>query len=258
MEQNRLVSIVTPMFNGAKFIGDAIDSVLAQTYGNWEMIIVDDFSPDNGQGISIVKTYMATESRIKLIQLSENKGSSGARNEGIRSAKGQLLAFLDADDFWSDRFLERQVEFLQKKDASIVFSSYRRTDEDNKRQILNPFIVPDRVDYNKILKSLPIFPSTAMMDIRRIGKFYFDESMGCLRDDYVFWLNILRHHVQYAYGNKEILASYRMRSNSVTANKWKVIKPHWNALRNIEQISFFRSVFYLCCWAWISAWKYSR
>jgi len=258
MIQNNLVSIIIPMYRGADLIGETIDSVIKQTYNKWELIIIDDCSPDNGAGIFAVNKHIEKDSRIRLISLSENRGSSGARNEGIRAAKGDFIAFLDADDLWSECFLARQLDFIKRKDASIVFSSYKRVNGNNKREILSPFIVPDKVNYNNILKSLPIFPSTAVMNIKKTGKFYFDENMGCMRDDYVFWLNILKSHVDYAYGNKEVLACYRMRSDSVTANKLKMIRPHWNVLKNVEQISFFKSAFYLICWACISVWKYSR
>ena len=258
MIQSSLISVIIPMYNGVDLIGETIDSVINQTYKDWELIIIDDCSSDNGAGIDKVKKYMAKDPRIRLISLIKNKGSSGARNEGIRAAKGDVIALLDADDLWSECFLEKQIDFMRLKDAAIVFSSYKRIDEGNKRERLTPFIVPDKVNYKTILKSLPIFPSTAVIDIKKIGKFYFDETMGSIRDDYVFWLNLLKNHVDYAYGNKEVLACYRMRSDSVTANKLKVIRPHWNVLRNVEQIPFLKSVFYLFLWACTSVWKYSR
>ncbi len=190
MMQNSLVSVITPMCMGADLIGETIESVIQQSYREWELIIIDDCNPDSGTGIAEVKKYMAMDSRIKLILLTENKGSSGARNEGIRAAKGDLIAFLDADNLWTDFFLEKQLGFMVKKNASIAFSSYKRMDVKNRKEVLSSFIVPDKVNYKNILKFLPIFPSTAIMDIKKIGKFYFDETMGSMRDDYVFWLNI--------------------------------------------------------------------
>jgi len=258
MKQSGLVSVIIPMYKGADLIGETIDSVKRQTYKNWEIIVIDDCSPDNGAGVTEVKNHIKKTPGIRLIVLPENKGSAGARNEGIRAAKGDFIAFLDADDLWSETFLENQLNFLRKKNACIVFSSYKRIDEKNKTEKFQPFIVPEKVNYKMILKSLPIFPSTAIIDITRTEKFYFDEQMGSLRDDYVFWLNILKNHVDYAYGNKEVLACYRMRTDSVTSNKLKVIRPHWNVLRHVEQLSFLKSVFYMFCWACISIRKYSK
>jgi glycosyltransferase involved in cell wall biosynthesis len=191
------------------------------------MIIVDDCSPDDGQGKDIVNRIKATDSRIKLVSLPENKGSSGARNKGIENASGEYIAFLDADDLWDSFFLEKQLQFMTEKDASIIFSSYKRISEDGQEEVFPPFIVPEKVNYRKILRSLPIFPSTAVINAGKIGKNFFNEGMGSLRDDYVYWLNLLKNHVDFAYGNQEVLASYRLRKDSVTSNKLKVIQPHW-------------------------------
>jgi glycosyltransferase involved in cell wall biosynthesis len=201
---------------------------------------------------------MENDPRIKLISLTVNKGSSGARNAGIEHAEGEYIAFLDSDDLWEANFLEKQLQFMKEKDASIVFSSYKRIGEETNEEILPPFIVPMKVNYKGILKSLPIFPSTTMINIGKIGKHYFDEHHGSLRDDYVFWLNLLKNHVDFAFGNQEILVSYRLRKDSVTANKLKVIKPHWNVLRHVEKLSFIESAYYLCWWAWISFRKYRK
>ena len=212
------VSIVTPMYKGAAFVGETIESVLRQTYTNWEMIIVDDCSPDNGAGINVVKKY--TDKRIKLIESKVNKGSSGARNIALKAATGKYIAFLDADDIWHPTFLEEQLAFMKEKKAAIVFSSYRRIEETTKEAILRPFIVPERVNYKSLLKTCPIFPSTAIYDVEKCGKYYFNEEMGSLRDDYVYWLAMLKK-IDYAYGNPEILVDYRLRKTSVTADKKK-------------------------------------
>lgn len=253
-----MVSIVTPLFNGAKFIAETIESVQAQTYTDWEMIIVDDCSIDNGHGKRIVKKYQGFDRRIKLIALTQNVGSSGARNAGIHASSGSYLAFLDADDLWAASFLEKQLSFIKKHNALIAFSSYRRIDEETRNEILSPFIVPERVDYNAILKSLPIFPSTAIVDQAKLGKRYFNQDMGSLRDDYVFWLSLLRQDVDFAYGNQDILASYRIRKDSVTGNKRKVILPHWRVLRQVEKLSVVKCLYYMGWWMWISFFKYNR
>ena len=251
-----LVSIVTPMYNGAALVQETINSVRSQTYQNWEMIIIDDCSPDNGKGKAIVNQSSATDPRIKLISLSENRGSASARNKGIKDASGEYIAFLDADDLWNTEFLKKQLQFMAEKDASIVFSSYKRISDDGQSEVFCPFIVPKKVNYKIILKSLPIFPSTAVMNIGKTGKHFFNESMGSLRDDYVYWLNLLKNHVDFAYGNQEVLASYRLRQDSVTANKLKVIQPHWHVLRHVEKLSFLKSSYYLGWWMWISFRKY--
>lgn len=250
-----LVSIVTPMYKGAAFIGETIESVLRQSYKDWEMIIVDDCSPDDGAGIKVVQKY--DDPRIKLIASKENRGSSGARNLALKEAKGDYISFLDADDIWHDNFLEEQMQFMKDKNAPIVFSSYNRIDENTKEEILSPFIVPEKVNYKSLLKTCPIFPSTAIYDVKKCGKILFNEDMGSLRDDYVYWLAMLKK-VDYAYGNKDILVDYRMRKTSVTANKKKVITPQWRVLREVEKLSLLSSCYYLACWAVISYFKYRK
>lgn len=255
--EKTLVSIITPMYKGANFVGETIESVQHQTYTDWEMIIVDDCSPDDGAGIQVVKQYSEKDPRVKLIESKVNSGSSGARNIALRQAKGKYIAFLDSDDLWHPNFLETQLEYLKKQDAVLVFSSYRRIDEMTKQEILSPFIVPEKVTYKSLLKTCPIFPSTAIYDAEKCGKYYFNEKMGSLRDDYVYWLVMLKD-IKYGYGNKEILVDYRLRKSSVTANKKKVIYPQWRVLREVEKLPLLVCVYNICCWAVISYFKYRK
>lgn len=254
--ENNLVSIITPMYKGAPFVAETIRSVINQTYPNWEMIIVDDCSPDGGAGIREVEKF-TSDPRIKLICSKENKGSSGARNIALRNAKGRFISFLDSDDLWHPKFLESQLSFMKEKDAALVFSSYRRIDEITKEEILSPFIVPPQVTYRSMLKTCPIFPSSAIYDTMKTPKIYFREELGSLRDDYVYWLHMLKT-VPFGFGNPKILVDYRMRKDSVTSSKKKVIKPQWDVLYKIENIGLFPSIYYFMCWAFISINKYRR
>lgn len=251
--ENELVSIVTPMYKGAAFVGQTIESVLAQTYGNWEMIIVDDCSPDGGAGIAEVKKY--SDSRICLVESKVNKGSSGARNTGLRLAKGRYIAFLDSDDLWHPDLLKAQLAFMREKDAAIVFASYRRINE-NGDEALNPFIVPRKVGYKDILKSCPIPCLTTLYDREKVGDQYFREELKSLRDDYAFWLEMLKK-VDYAYGNPEVLAAYRLVSTSMTRNKKRLIKPQFLVYYKVEKLGLAKSVYYLLNWAIRSVIKYS-
>lgn len=255
MKKNELVSIITPMYNGAAFIGETIRSVQAQSYSCWEMIIVDDCSPDNGAGIAEVKKYQSADTRIKLIASPINKGSSGARNIALRNAAGRYIAFLDSDDIWHADFLMSQLSFMRQRNVPLVFSSYRRIDEITKKDLLKPYIVPDKVNYKSLLKSCPIFPSAAIYDTQMTPKIFFNENLGSMRDDYVYWLTMLKS-VTYGFGNKEILVDYRMRKTSITGNKMKVIRPQWEVLYKVEKIGLLRSVFNMVCWCYISFVKY--
>lgn len=252
-----LVSIITPMYKGAAFIGETIQSVQRQAYKNWEMIIVDDASPDEGAGINEVKKYILTDKRIALIESKVNSGSSGARNLALRKSRGEYIAFLDADDLWHPDFLEKQLLFMKEKEAVLVFSSYRRIDEITKKDVLRPFIVPEKVTYKSLLKSCAILLSSSLYDLKKYKMLFFNEEMGCLRDDYVYWLTILKD-IHYAYGNQEILVDYRMRKTSVTADKKKVIYPQWRVLRKIEKLPFWLCVYNISWWGVASYFKYRK
>lgn len=240
-----LVSIITPMYKGANFVGDTIESVLQQTYQNWEMIIVDDCSPDDGAGIRVVNKYK--DPRIKLIESKVNKGSSGARNIAIEHAQGQYIAFLDSDDIWQENYLDLQIAFLKEKGAIIAYGSVQRIDENTKEKISSPFPRPAKVNYNDMLKVCPICPSATVYDSSKCKKYLFNEALGSMRDDYVYWLEMLKE-VPYAHYNPNVVILYRVRQGAVTANKKKIIISHWNVLRRFQHVSLLKSVYCLFCW----------
>lgn len=242
--QEQLITIVTPMYNGAQYIAQTIESVLHQSYPNWEMLIVDDGSQDDSPGI--VAHYAEADKRVRLIR-QPNGGSASARNHALRLAKGRYICFLDADDLWDDKFLEEQLTFLQSRNAALVFGSFRRINAQGD-EILKPFIVPLRVNYTDLLKTCSISCLTAMFDRTKVGENYFCEKLHSLRDDFVFWLSLLKK-VEYAYGNPTVLASYRVFAASTTANKRKMIKPQFNVYYRIEKLGLFRSIYYLIHWA---------
>ena len=248
---DQLISLITPMYNGTKYISQTIDSVLNQTYEHWEMIIVDDGSKDNSA--KIVENYSLKDERIRLIRQS-NGGSASARNNALKNAKGRYICFLDADDLLDCCFLEKQLNFLRSKNVAIVYASYRRIDESNK-EILKPFIVPDKVDYKGLLKSCSISCLTAMFDKEKTGNVFFDESLRSMRDDFVFWLTLLKK-IDYAYGNKEVLASYRVFTDSTTGNKKKVMKPQFMVYYKLEKLGIIRSIYYFVNWAINGILKY--
>jgi teichuronic acid biosynthesis glycosyltransferase TuaG len=250
MEQG-LVSIITPMYNGAKFVRQTIESVLSQSYGNWEMFVIDDGSTDEGP--EIVKKYSTLDNRIKLLT-QRNAGSAAARNNGIRHAMGQYIALLDSDDTWNKDFLEKQLKLMKEKNALLVYSSHTRIDAES-REILKPFIVPAQVTYKDLLKNCYISCLTGLYDTSVYGRVYLREDMKSLRDDYVYWLEIMKK-VKVAFGNKEVLANYRMLDSSASRKKQKVIIPQFKVLYKVEKIGLFKSIYYLGNWAVISYYKY--
>jgi teichuronic acid biosynthesis glycosyltransferase TuaG len=248
-----LVSIITPMYNGERFIAQTMDSVLSQSYSNWEMIVINDGSKD--KGADVVLRYSRRDERIRLVD-QVNAGCGAARNNGIRQAKGQYIALLDADDTWNNNFLESQIGLMKEKGAQLVYSSHTRIDE-NSKECLKPYIVPEKITYRDMLKSCYISCLTGLYDTEEFGKVYLREDMKNLRDDYVYWLEIMKK-VKVAYGNKEILANYRILNTSASRKKKNVIKPHFKVLYKIEKLGLIPSLYYLGNWAVISYFKYKK
>lgn len=248
-----LVSIITPMYNGRRYIAETLDSVLAQSYANWEQIVVDDGSKDDSA--AIVESYASRDSRIRLIR-KPNGGSASARNKALELSKGRYVVFLDSDDLWDPDFLERQLAFIRTHDAPIVFASYRMIDSDG-NGILEDFIVPPRVSYRDVLISCPLSCLTSMIDVEKTGSFSFDVRLGSVRDDLVMWLSLLKR-VGVALGNPDVLASYRIHSASVTGSKWKMIKPQFRVYYRFEGLGVIRSLYYTFRWGLRGLLKYRK
>ena len=249
--QNTLVSIITPLYNGERFLAQTIESVLAQTYTEWEMIIINDGSTDKSEELAL--SYAEKDSRIKVYS-QPNGGSASARNHGIRRAKGRYIALLDSDDLWEPWFIEQQLNLLHHHHCQLVYGGHKRIDE-NGEEILRPFIPPEKVTYNDMLMTCSITCLTGLYDTKPYGKVFLHEEFRSLRDDYIYWLEILRK-CGVAYGNQGVVGSYRMSDNSLTANKWKVIKPQYLVYRQVQKLGVMKSVLYLISWALHGISKY--
>lgn len=230
-----LVSVITPSYNSSRYIGEAIQSVLAQTYTNWEMIIVDDCSVDHS--LEIIHGFVQKDSRIKVLSTETNMGAAAARNKAIEHAKGRYIAFLDSDDQWFPEKLEKQLRFMQDNDYSFSFSNYTIMDEDghSTEKVVH---VPESIDYKGLLKNTIIGCLTVMLDTEKISPIRMPEIRT--RQDFALWLNILkRGHI--AFGIPEVLAKYRVGKGSISSNKLKAAKRNWAIYREMEGLGFFYS-----------------
>ena len=239
---NELVSIITPSFNSEKFISDTIKSVQNQTYSNWEMIIVDDFSQD--RTVEMVQNFMDEDIRIHLIQLNKNSGAAKARNIGIEKISGKYMTFIDADDIWFPDFIENSIETIKKSGINFVFSSYKRSNE-KLEFIYSDFVVPKKVTYTDILKTNSISCLTAFIDVEILGVKKMPDILK--RQDMGLWLKYLKE-IPFAYGIQEPKAIYRIRENSLSRNKKNLLKYQWNFYYKIEKLGFFASVHYMIQW----------
>ncbi|ROT03715.1 glycosyltransferase family 2 protein [Muribaculum intestinale] len=229
-----LVSIITPSYNCAKYIEETIQSIQAQTYTNWELLITDDCSTD--ESVDIIRNYAATDSRIKLFILKENSGAGVARNNSIKEARGRFIAFCDSDDRWLPEKLERQVALLSSGDASIVYSSYTTCNEDG---VVNGIVVAYRsINYHEILRDDSIGFLTCIYDTQRLGKIY----MPTLRKRQDWGLKILLlKKAGYAIGIIEPLAIYRLRNYSLSNKKINLIKYNVKVYREILDYGLIRA-----------------
>ncbi len=250
MSIENLVSIITPNFNSNKYLKDTIYSVLNQTYKNFEWIIIDDKSTDNS--VEILNSI--NDSRVKVILLDKNSGAAVARNKGIEIAKGRFITFIDSDDLWLPNFLETTVNFLLKKNVELVYTAYKRVDE-NLNPYLSDFIGTDKVNYSRLLYNCPLPMLTTIYDAKRIGKIKIP--IVDKREDYAMWLTILKS-IKYAYVITTPLAIYRIRKNSYSSNKFKMGIKQFNLLYNFLNLGLIKSTYYTLCWAINGIIKYGR
>lgn len=217
------VSVITAAYNCSSTIGETIESVLVQTWVNWEMIIVDDCSTDNT--VEVVNEYIKKDSRIKLIQLEKNSGAAVARNRAIKASVGKYIALLDSDDLWKPNKLERQIDFMKSRDLSMSFTAYD-VFKDSSERIRKVFTVPQKINYKQYLRNTSIGCLTVIIDKDKIPDFHMEE--GYL-EDVLTWMYYLRNGV-VAYGLNENLASYRVNINSKSGKKIKNAKRYYQCL----------------------------
>ncbi len=246
MEQDAgLISIIVPVYNAGAYIRETISMVAAQTYGNWELLLVDDGSEDDSRE-KIRESMESGDARIRLIEKQQNEGAARARNTGIEASKGRYVAFLDADDLWMPDKLEKELAFMKEKQAAFVFTAYEFGDEDAKRtgKVVN---VPPSLTYFKALSRTVIFTTTVMLDTERTGRDLI-RMPEVKSEDMATWWKILKNGFT-AYGLNEVLAVYRRPARSLSSNKLEAIRRIWNLYRKQEKLSLWYSVYNLFFWA---------
>ena len=231
-----LVSIITPSYNSSRFINECVNSVLGQTYTNWELIIVDDASNDNSR--ELISNIAARDNRIKFVFLTKNIGVAGSRNIALEKSKGRYIAFLDSDDVWKKEKLTKQIHFMQSNNVLFSFSSYEPMSE-NGIEIFKEIKAPFKIDYNTLLKNTIIGCLTVVLDKDKIGDFKVPNLKTS--QDLALWLSIMKDGV-IAYGIKQSLAYYRIVGKSNTSNKFKVFVGIWKVYRNEEGLGYMKSI----------------
>lgn len=245
-----LVSIITPCYNSEQFIAETYQSIYNQTYKNWEWIIVDDCSKD--KSVELIKSF--EDDRIKLFVQDNNSGAAAARNKALYIAKGKYITFIDSDDLWLPKFLEITINYLQNNNENLVYTSYRRVDEEL-NFALDDFIAIDKVSRNRILYNCPIPMLTSVYNSSEIGIVKFPDVE--LREDHAMWIDLLER-TKHARAINESLAIYRMRSNSASRNKWIIAIKQYNVYRKYLKMNFIKSSYYTFFWALNGLKKYGK
>ncbi len=233
---SELVSIIMPSYNTAEYISESINSVIAQTYKNWELIIVDDCSTDNtDEAVSV----FLNDTRIHYLKNEKNSGAALSRNRALREAKGRWIAFLDSDDLWLPEKLEKQIKFMEDNGYGFSYTDYRTIDGND--DLTGIRIGPDKVDKKRMYRYCYVATLTVMYDKNVTGLIQIADLKK--NNDYAMWLKVTEKADGYRLA--EALAYYRKRENSISSgNKLKLIKYHYIMFRKSENMGIVLSVIF--------------
>lgn len=230
-----MVTIIMPAYNCEKYLEEAVESVKAQTYRDWKLLIIDDCSKDGT--FALARRLAESDERIRVFHNEVNSGVSKTRNRGIREADTEWIAFLDSDDVWVAEKLEKQLA-LADEATGIVYCSYDFINEAGE-PIKKPFIVPAETNFRRMLTSSVISCSTALVRTSLMKKHFFDPTI--FHEDYVLWMELLSIPCK-AVGNTEVLAHYRQSSSAKNIRKGNAAKARWRIYRENLHLSLFTSV----------------
>jgi teichuronic acid biosynthesis glycosyltransferase TuaG len=253
---NDLISIITPTYNSEEYIAFTIESILNQSYKNWELLITDDCSSDNT--VSIINSFISKDDRIHLYQFDNNLGSAFARNNSIKLSKGNFIAFCDSDDIWDKTKLKKQVYFMKKNNISFSFTGYeiinklgdsigKTIDSAHKGSFSYKEMLSKKATLgcSTVILKKSSFNGLLVMPEIRTGQ------------DYALWLKLLKNTNHQAYVLSEILSKYRISPNSISRNKFKKAKRQWFIYRQFENLNTFKTIYYFCFYAFRAVFKTS-
>lgn len=239
---NNTVSIIVPVYNAQRCIADTINSIIRQSYTDWELLLVDDGSTDSS--LEIMSKYESD--KIHVLKNTMGKGAYAARNTGTSAAKGRYIAFLDADDLWKEDKLGKQLDFMNKTAAAFSFTGYEFADE-NAVSTGAVVRVPPSLSYRQAIKNTTIFTSTVMFDMNQLAKEDILMPNVPSEDSATWWQVLKKGHL--AYGLDEALTIYRRMGKSLSSNKIEAIRRIWFLYRKVEHLNIIDSAYCFCFWA---------
>jgi len=246
-----LVSIIIPYFKKKDYILDAINSILNQTYQNFEIIIVYD-DTDKSE-LSLIHKIQKVDKRIKVLINKKNLGAGLSRNYAIKNSNGKYIAFLDADDIWNVEKLKKQVSIMEQKNLSITHTSYKILDKNNNYATIR---IAKNLDYKKLLKSCDVGLSTVMIKKNLFSKKNKFSNLKT-KEDYVLWLLLTKGGYIF-YPIKEILTSWRISQNSLSSSVSRKLIDGFNVYYKYMKFSFIKSIFLLIQLSLNYLWKNLR
>lgn len=251
-ERTCLVSVIMPAYQAERYIGDAIASVMAQTIPDWELWVMIDGSTDRTS--QIAQEMAQQDCRIHVVCNAENLGTAGSRNRGMDLCGGAYVAFLDSDDLWHPRKLEKQLEHLQRTGGHFSYTSYSVIDE-NGQKLGADYLVPPTRTFDEMLGENVIGCSTVLLCPEIARKYRF--STAYYHEDYVLWTTLIQAGYR-AVGCQEVLTSWRLSANSRSFNKSNAAKNRWHIYRDCLHLSLPKACLAFVRYALAGLRKYRR
>lgn len=226
-----LVTILMPAYQAAAYIDEAIASVAAQTFPDWELLVLDDASSD--ATAEIAQRWAERDARICLLRNEKNLGAAATRNRGLTRARGRFIALLDSDDFWLPQKLQKQLDLAASTGAEMVYCSYAMHDETGARRYAD-FLVPPETDFHAMLAKNVMSCSTVLLRAEALDGRGFPTEV--YHEDYALWMQLLREEKR-ACGVPEVLAVYRIRRGSRSSDKCASAANRWRIYRRTLRLS---------------------
>jgi len=246
MGNNFFVSIIMPCYNAISTVSNSIDSIINQTYTNWELLLVNDCSKDKTS--ELLHSFSKKNKRVKVFDLKNNEGVANARNHGIKKSKGDIIAFCDSDDIWLDNKLEKQLEKISEGYDVVCSDIFVHVVN---KQINYIRSGPEHINHSMLLKTNYIPNSSAIYNVKKLGKFY-QKPVG--HEDYLMWLEI-SNVSKKIFRIKTPLVIYLVHNSQISRNKLMAAKWTWNIYRNELKLNHLLSIYYFFHYALRSTFK---
>jgi len=252
-----LVSIITPVYNAARWLPETFATVRAQTLTDWEQVLVDDGSTDGS--LAIIQAMAAEDPRFRWLRSSGRQGPAIARNLALEAARGRFIAFLDADDLWHPEKLARAVDWMTTHGYGFIYHDYRHMSHDG--ALVGPLIKgPEVLDFRTLHTRRGHGGCLSIViDQERVPGFRFPIDHRYINEDFIGWMNIIRQG-ENGHRLPADLGRYRLSAQSRSSNKRRAVLDTWRIYRNLSKLSLPRAALWWTIYIWNSfrLYRYAR